>query len=74
MKLPMETILSHPLIQKYKQLSGQRRAVFVSAPTGFGKTCAAGALATGGYGTALGITSAQEHRLSLGLIYIMNIF
>lgn len=47
MKLPMETILSHPLIQKYKQLSGQRRAVFVSAPTGFGKTCAAGALATG---------------------------
>lgn len=43
----METILSHPLIQKYKQLSGQRRAVFVSAPTGFGKTCAAGALATG---------------------------
>ena len=27
-----------------------------------------------GYGTALGITSAQEHRLSLGLIYIMNIF
>ena len=27
-----------------------------------------------GYGTSLGIASAQEHRLSLGLIYIMNIF
>ena len=27
-----------------------------------------------GYGTALGITSTQEHRITLGLIYIMNIF
>ena len=27
-----------------------------------------------GYGTSLGIASTQEHRLSLGLIYIMNIF
>lgn len=27
-----------------------------------------------GYGTALGITPTQEHRITLGLIYIMNIF
>ena len=27
-----------------------------------------------GYGTALGIAGTQEHRLSLGIVYIMNIF
>lgn len=43
----METILTQALLQKYKQLSGRCRAVFFSAPTGFGKTCAAKALATG---------------------------
>ena len=43
----METILPNALIQKYKQLSGRCRAVFFSAPTGFGKTVAARALATG---------------------------
>ena len=43
----METILTNALIQKYKQLSGRCRAVFFSAPTGFGKTVAARALATG---------------------------
>ena len=43
----MEIILTNTLIQKYKKLTGQCRAVYFSAPSGFGKTCAAAALATG---------------------------
>ena len=41
----MEIVLTNTLIQKFKQLSVRCRAVFFSAPCGFGKTCAAQALA-----------------------------
>lgn len=51
----METILSSSLVQKYKQLSGRCRAVFFSAPCGFGKTAVAQALVTGSRAITLSV-------------------
>ena len=41
----METFLTDALKEKYKQLADRCRAVLFSAPCGFGKSCAARALA-----------------------------
>ncbi len=40
----MEAVLSNALLKKYKQMSARCRALFFSAPCGFGKTSAAHAL------------------------------
>lgn len=58
----METFLTDALKEKYKQLADRCRAVLFSAPCGFGKSCAARALAGPGRTVTL---SAREPGFSL---------
>ena len=58
----METFLTDALKEKYKQLADRCRAVLFSAPCGFGKSCAARALAGPGRTMTL---SAREPGFSL---------